>query len=72
MLTEITLESGCKSTTFYNTNQIFQKENAKKSMFFISLLDKSRAFYITPIYIIYREQKTRKILLETKKAEGLK
>ena len=36
MLTEITLESGCKSTTFYNTIQIIQKENSKKKQLFYS------------------------------------
>jgi len=55
MLTEITLESGCKSTTFYNTIQIIQKENSKKSNFFTPQMGKSTTRTVSPIYIIYRE-----------------
>jgi len=59
MLTEITLESGCKSTTFYNTIQIIQKENSKKSNFFTPQMGKSTARTISPIYIIYRDKRKR-------------
>ena len=57
MLTEITLESGCKSTTFYNTIQIIQKENSKKSNFFTPQIGKSTTRTISPIYIIQGEKK---------------
>ena len=54
MLTEITLESGCKSTTFYNTIQIIQKENSKKTTFFTPQIGKSTTRTISPI--LYREK----------------
>ena len=58
MLTEITLESGCKSTTFYNTIQIIQKENAKKSNFFTPQTGKSTARTNSPnLYYIGRKEK---------------
>ena len=57
MLTEITLESGCKSTTFLNTIQIIQKENSKKKHFFTPQMGKSTTRTISPIYIILGQKK---------------